>query len=201
MAKETERAAFGFRVKSGWATAIMLAGLPPAPRVVDRRVIDLCDPAVPASRQPYHAVMEASASHKAAVEQRLCQVVHTAAQRSVDELRQAACHAGYEVRDVGLVVGSSIDPNQIKNGHIRAHALEGQLFRTALEQAAQALGWYALVFVERSAYAQAARALGKSEDALKCATIALGRSMSGPWRAEEKMAVLAAWMALVRSCA
>src|SRR5256884_6499616 len=33
---------------------------------------------------------------------------------------------------------SLIDPARIGNDHIRAHALEGQLFRTALERAAHA---------------------------------------------------------------
>src|SRR5207247_3327661 len=67
--------ALGVRVKSGWATAVLVAGPARAPRVVDRRTIELSDPAVPASRQPYHAVMGARAGVAKQVERRLCRIV------------------------------------------------------------------------------------------------------------------------------
>jgi len=53
-------AAVGFRVKSGWATAVLLVGPVKLPRVIDRRVLKLSDPAAPQSSQPYHAVLEMS---------------------------------------------------------------------------------------------------------------------------------------------
>src|SRR5256885_15185050 len=65
------QAAVGFRVKSGWATAVLLVGPARAPRVADRRVIELSDPAVPTSRQPYHAVMDAAPARGAELERRL----------------------------------------------------------------------------------------------------------------------------------
>lgn len=197
MAKEARRAAFGFRVKSGWATAILLHGLPPS--VADRRVVELSDPAVPASRQPYHAVLEASPAEADGLEQRLCRVVQDCARRAMEELQQSADRSGCTVHDVGLVVGSKIDPAHIKNEHIRAHALEGRLFRTALEESAQALGWRSLVLIEKSAYADAAKIFGKSAEDLKRTLVTLGQAVPGPWRADEKLAALSAWMALAQS--
>src|SRR3989442_11348221 len=47
-------ASLGFRVKSGWAAAVLLAGPAESPQVLDHRIVELSDPAVPASRQPYH---------------------------------------------------------------------------------------------------------------------------------------------------
>jgi hypothetical protein len=162
-------------------------------------VVELSDPAVPESRQPYHAVLEAPVNTAAHVEKRLRHAVELFTQRSLRALYEQVSNAGYVVREVGLVVGSRIEPSQIKNDHIRAHALEGQLFRTALEEAARSLGWRSLVLVERSAYTEAASALGKPEGDLKRAVAELGRALAGSWRAEEKMAALAAWMALARS--
>ena len=37
-------ATLGFRVKSGWAVAVLLAGSAESPQVLDRRVVQLCDP-------------------------------------------------------------------------------------------------------------------------------------------------------------
>src|SRR5439155_9096014 len=115
------QAALGFRVKSGWATAVLLAGPARAPRVVDRRVIELSDPAVPTSRQPYHAVMGASRANGAKIEKRLRRVVERVTRQSVRQLLQEYRKTGHPVRRVALVVGSEIDPARIANDHIRAH--------------------------------------------------------------------------------
>src|SRR2546422_583979 len=85
-------AAVGFRVKSGWATGVLVAGPASAPRALDRRVVELSDPAVPTSRQPYHAVMSATGAASRRVEQRLLRVVTAAAQRSVRELLERYRH-------------------------------------------------------------------------------------------------------------
>src|SRR5438093_13631380 len=53
------KTAVGFRVKSGWAAAVVLSGPSSSPSVLHSRGIELSDPAVPDSRQPYHAVDEA----------------------------------------------------------------------------------------------------------------------------------------------
>lgn len=51
-------AAIGFRVKTGRAIAVLLVGPIEAPRVLDRRTVELCAATVPWSRQPYHAALE-----------------------------------------------------------------------------------------------------------------------------------------------
>ncbi len=192
----TAPAAVGFRVKSGWATAVLLAGPAAAPRVVDRRIIELSDPAVPTSRQPYHAVMGASRDAGARVERHLTKVVERVTRRSVRRLLQDYRRAGHPARRAGLVVGSVIDPTRIANDHIRAHALEGRLFRTVLERAVRSFRLPCAVIVERRAYATAADRFKRRENDVKRAVTELGRAIEGPWRADEKTAALAAWMAL-----
>ncbi len=50
-------AAIGFRVHTGWSTAVILTGTRVSPRIVERRRVELCDPSVPDSRAPYHAAL------------------------------------------------------------------------------------------------------------------------------------------------
>jgi hypothetical protein len=50
-------AALGFRVKSGWAAAVLLTGPTRSPQLCDLQMIDLSDPRLPETRQPYHAAM------------------------------------------------------------------------------------------------------------------------------------------------
>ena len=193
------RAALGCRVKSGLATAVLLVGPARAPRVADTREIALSDPRVPTSRQPYHAVRAATASDAPRVERSLRRLVERVSRRSLDTLLREYRRQGYAVRRVALVVGSLGDPTKIANDHIRAHALEGQLFRTALERAARAGRLPCAATRERDLYAHAAAALKRSERRLKEALVELGRERAGPWRAEEKTAALAAWIALGRA--
>jgi hypothetical protein len=124
------------------------------------------------------------------------QVIVEATNRSATELVQDYRNAGHQLRSVALVVGSDIDPARITNPHIRAHALEGRLFRTVLEEAVHSCGLACTVIVERHAYKQAAETLKRSEKDLKRLVAELGRSLNGPWRADEKTATLAAWLAL-----
>lgn len=190
------QAAVGFRVKSGWATAVLLAGPLQSPQVLDSSAINLSDPAIPESKQPYHAGFGELEKNDAKIAARV-KVVQRVTNKSVTELLKNYHDTGCRIRGAGLVVGSQIDPNAIKNPHIRAHALEGQLFKTVLVEALQSCGLPCSVAVERSAYSQAAAILVQSENDLKRAVAELGRSLGGPWRADEKMAALAAWMLLV----
>jgi hypothetical protein len=188
-------AILGFRVKSGWAAAVLLAGPVESPQTLGRRVIQLCDPGIPESKQPYHAKMGTLQTDDAKVE-RLRKVIAKAAQESVSELMKEFQSDDRPINRANLVVGSDIDPARIANDHIRAHALEGWLFRTVLEDALQSYGLNCAVIVERNAYKQAGEILDKSEEQLKQSLAQLGRALSGPWRADEKMAALAAWLAL-----
>jgi hypothetical protein len=189
-------ATFGFRVKSGWAVAVLLAGPVGSPQVLDRRVIQLCDPTIPESKQPHHAKMGTLQTDEAKVG-RLRKLIAKVALGSVAELMKSYKSEGRQIRHANLVVGSDIDPAKISNPHIRAHALEGRLFRTVLHDALDSCGVKCSVIVERNAYKQAAGVLKRSELELKQLLTQLGRSLGGPWRADEKLATLAAWLALV----
>jgi hypothetical protein len=189
-------AALGFRVKSGWAMAVLVAGPSKAPALIKCQAILLSDPKIPQSKQPHHAALELPEEEARIVTKKLRQVVAEAAKKSVRELLKQASELKYDVRGAGLVVGSFVDPATLHNEHIRAHGLEGQLFRTVLERALEAQKISCKVLLEKTAYAAASPALGKSAASLKRSIARLGDSYEGSWRAEEKLAALAAWMAL-----
>jgi hypothetical protein len=189
-------AALGFRVKSGWAMAALLCGPISSPRLLSCRPVLLSDPKEPDSKQPYHAALELSDQEAPVLVRKLRKIVADAAKRSVAELLQQSAIGGCDVRAAALVVGSLVDPASLHNEHIRAHALEGQLFRTVLEDAFRANDIPCAVLLEKTAYATAAAALGKTPPEAKRIAAAFGDSHQGSWRAEEKLAALAAWMSL-----
>jgi len=189
-------AALGLRVKSGWAMAVLLAGSSSAPKLVRCQAILLSDPKIPQSKQPHHAALDRPEKEGKAIAEKLCHVVAGAAKQSVQELLAQAAVDGYGVMGAVLVVGSLVDPATLHNEHIRAHGLEGQLFRTALEDALREQRIPSRVLVEKNAYILASSALGKSAPQAKKIVAWLGESHDGAWRAEEKLAALAAWIAL-----
>ena len=175
---------------------MLVEGPARSPCVVDRRAIELSDARVPTSRQPYHAVRDAPPGGAVKLERRLRGLVERVTQRSLAALLKEYRRQGHPVRRVALVVGSLIDPAKIGNDHIRAHALEGQLFRSALERAARAARLPCTRLVERALYDTAATRLKRSPAALRRTVTDLGGALGGPWRADEKAATLAAWLAL-----
>ena len=192
----SERAALGFRVKSGWALAIVLTGEAQSPRARDRSTVPLADPSLPESSHPYHAGLEVSAGQARTIVSRLVAVVEDQAARSVPELLARCAGEGWILRRAGLVVGSDADPAGIANDHIRAHAEEGRLFRRVLEKALVDAGLTVTVTPEKQLYSAAASQLGRPEARLRDEVAAMGKPLGGPWRAEEKTAAMAAWMTL-----
>lgn len=183
-------------MKSGWAAAVLLAGPRNAPKLVRCQTVMLSDPKIPQSKQPYHAGLELPEKRRKPLTKKLRKVVADAAEKSVHELLKQATADGYHVAGAGLVVGSLVDPATLHNEHIRAHGLEGQLFRTAVENALGKREIPCCVLLEKTAYRVASPSFRRSPSELKRTIASLGAREEGSWRAEEKLAALGAWMAL-----
>lgn len=183
--------AIGLRVRTGRAVAILLEDTAEAPQAVARRKIDMWDDALPRTNGPYHLAMEAAGGAGEEIIRRATDAAVAAARRGIDSF--ASTH---QLRGVGLVVGSLIDPDTLGQAHIRIHALEGRLYRQALEQAAAARGLPTLILLEKSALAEAARRSGQPIAAIEQMLAGFGRSLGRPWTAHERLAAVAAWIAL-----
>lgn len=188
-------AALGLRVKSGWAAAVLLTGTVRSPQLCDVRRIELSDPQHPETRQPYHAAMGKLERDARKINQRV-DVVGGIAQQSIATLLAGYRRQNLRIRRAALVVGSQIDPDSIANPHIRAHAFEGRLFRSVLEESLRAHRIRANILIERHAYAHAVEELKQTNQNVRRKIQDFGREMETPWRAEQKLAAVAAWLAL-----
>src|SRR4029077_10653794 len=187
-----QTAALGFRVKSGWAAAVLLKGPARFPQLCDVRQIDMSDPQLPETKQPYHAAMGKLETDRRKINRHV-DVVRRIAEESIATLLASYQQNGYTIRRAALTVGSQVDPDSIVNPHIRAHAFEGQLFRAVLEEALHAHRIRTDVLIERDVYARAVAELKQSGDDVRRVIQSLGRSKA-PWSAEQKFAALAAWL-------
>jgi len=195
---KAQTAGLGLRVESGWAAVVLLTDTAHSLQLLDVGRIELCDPRLPETRQPYHAAMGKLETDSTKVNQRE-RVVRSISQQALTRLLKGYRQKGFRIMRAALVVGSQIDPANIANPHIRAHALEGRLFRSTVAETLRDHEIRTEVILERDAYPSVAARLKQSSDDVKRTIQDLGRSASakgGPWRAEQKLAALAALFAL-----
>ena len=192
--------AVGFRVKSGYAIAVVLDGSRQRPRPLASRIVELSDPGVAETRQPYHDGFYKTEEDAREIARRVA-IVKRCAQKSVAALlgqmerEPLRARSGQAAVRAALVVGSLIDPATVANPHIRAHAHEGQLFRTVLEESLAAHAVDCDVIVDKQLASQVAKELGRPASVAR-AVASFGKTLGGRWRAEEKAAAMAAWLAL-----
>ena len=191
--------ALGFRVKSGFAIAIVVAGSSKSPRALARHVVEMSDPDAPGTRQPYHNRMFKTEEDEREIARRV-KIVERCAKKSVgaliDDLRRSAESLALRPPQATIVVGSVIDPETIGSPHMRAHANEGRLFRTVLEEALRSQGIACDVIVEKTLATKAFADLGRPDREITKVIDGFGEALGRPWRAVEKAAALAAWLAL-----
>jgi hypothetical protein len=192
-------AAFGLRVHSGWAALVAVAGPLAAPAVLARRRIELVDEAVPGGNQPFHA---ARLLPLEAARELLGRCLDGATRMARDGLAAAAGELRRQGREVIAcgVVQSSARPlpalGAVLASHALVHTAEGELFRDALAAAAGGQGVPVLRIRERELLDRCTARLGLAAGDVERRLAALGSTLGPPWRQDEKLATVAAWLAL-----
>ncbi len=192
-------AALGFRAHSGWAVLVAVAGPPHRPAVVNRRRIEIADPEIPGSKQPYHA---AEGWPLAKAEEYMSRCTHRTkllAQRAVSAAVADLREKGHDVVGCGIL-GASGRPLTTLAAALASHALihtaEGELFRNALIEAGRHCDLAVTKVAERELFARGAAALRIPVEELQRRVTELGRPLGPPWRQDEKYAALIGWMVL-----
>lgn len=175
---------------------MILGGPAASPRFIARQYISLVDMDDPEARQPYHVVAEQDEVRGMILVRQTLKTATANAARATRDLIDRAKKVDYDIRGAVLVVGSVTNPASIRQPHVRAHALEGRLYRDAVEDAVSKFGLACRVLVEREVFGTSEEGLGKPRAQLRTALDAFGRLAGRPWRLPDKAAALAAWIAL-----
>jgi hypothetical protein len=184
----------GFRVHSGWAAAVTVAGEATAPAVVDRRVIRIADPGLKGSKQPYHAAEPLPMAEAEALIGRCRESSRALARRGLDEIGRTC-----SLRACGLLLSSGRalpDLAAILGSHALIHTAEGEFFRDAIREASRSRGLPLRAVKERDLYAVCEAELQLPRVELDHTLARWGKQLGSPWRQDEKFAALAAWLAL-----
>jgi hypothetical protein len=196
--KNRDFVGIGLRAKTGRAVVVVVGGSPGSPVVLRKSELKLIDPKVPATAQPYHAVMELRWEESQKAVRSSVHAIERVARTALASLVKELQANGSQVRGVGVIGSKDRDLARIGNYHIRAHAAEGILFRQVLELAAERSGLPTRTFADGELEAIASSELNVAPAAIKQRLKDLGSSLDPPWRTDEKLSALAAWLMLRR---
>jgi hypothetical protein len=189
-------ASLGFRCHSGWAVLVALRGPRDAPEVALRRRIELSRKT---PRQPFHAAEGRAFRDAETLIGRSIAEARDLAARAVKEAVEELRGAGDEVVAGGLLLAAGRPLPalaEILASHALIHAAEGEMFRDAVREAARRCGLALAGVKERELAEKAARMLRRPAGELTAHVAGWGRSLGPPWRQDEKLAALVAWLAL-----
>jgi hypothetical protein len=193
--------ALGFRAHSGWAVAVAVAGTPAKPVVLERRRIDIADAAIPGSKQPYHAAASLDAG-KAETLIRRCRESSASLAAGAIGVLAALLSEKHRLVGSGILFGSGRPLPElaaILRSHALIHTAEGEFFREVLSSASERCSLPVKRVQEREVWDRAAGVFRLESKTLQDRIDTLGRSLGPPWRQDEKLASLAAWIALAES--
>jgi hypothetical protein len=195
-------AALGLRTHSGWAVTVVLAGSLNAPAVIDRRRIEIADPAIAGSTQPYHAAASLDLKKAEEFVRRCADSATLLAEGVVRKLIDNLQEKGYEVVSGTILLrsGRRVPPLAATlASHALIHSAEGDLFRRALTQAIERCGLPLTAVPERELWDRSTQDLHMTLEELQHSITKMGQTIGPPWRQDQKCAALGGWLALAAS--
>jgi len=192
-------AALGFRMHTGWAVLVAVAGVPGKFEVLLRRRIELLPPGDSIPRFVYHKAAELPLSQAADLVQRAeaasQQTARIAVKDVLDHLRSLA----FVAKAAGISRGSRPVPEDLSTvlrSHPMIHTAEAALFQRALACACQNCGLTVISVREREIWGNAASSWGLKEVELRKQVDELRKSVGAPWATDQKTATAFALLAL-----
>jgi len=189
-------AGLGLSVFAGRAVAVVLRGTRAEPAIALRHWLELGDPWVPESFHPFHQELGDTGEAGRAARVRGCAAANTSVRRAIGQLLADMRAHGFAPRGATLVVDRIRDPARVRGAHPRAHQAERELYREAVVAALAEAEVPASLLLDTRIRAAARERLKRSPRELAGTLRAFSHEVGTPWRAPEKNAALAAWLAL-----
>ena len=178
---------------------MVVTGPPTSFSILERRRIELVDPSIPGSVQPYHAVVDAPLKKAEAHLKRCRDAGRILASKAVGATISKFEGQGLRVVGCGLLLSSARplpDLAAILAAHPLIHTAEGEFFREILVYSAEKHRLPLTKVKERELFERVQTQFRISASEIQRRLSELGRSLGPPWRQDEKYAALAGLLAL-----
>jgi hypothetical protein len=193
--------ALGLKAHSGWAALVVVGGDGKRPAVIERQRIELVEPDASWAKAPYHAAEEMEARKAAKLVERATAMAGRVAERELARAVSRSRDGGNRVVSCAVLVPNPMpawSTEQIRAVHLRMHQAEGVLFPEALCAGARACGLELVAIPEKVLGEYAEEAMGAPFERLMQRAGDLGKAVGAPWGKDQKVAALAAMLALQR---
>jgi hypothetical protein len=180
---------------------VVVAGGVARPEVVFRGRAELGDPSGRVRRNAYQAARGLEVAEAAGAVEAAERIAAGQAAAALERTVRGAANEGLDVCLCAVVVGAFPRRARLESilaSHALAHAAEGRLYQGALLQGAEECGLEAVAVSKASIWEQGEAALGLPQDELRHWIDELRREVGPPWAQDQKLASLAAWIALAR---
>jgi len=191
--------ALGFKAHSGWASLIAVSVSGEKIEIFDRRRIELIEEGELWAKQPYHTAEGLEPKEARLVVKKGILSAHRVAIRRIKEIVRRYADSGHQITACGVLIPDPMpdwNTDEILSVHFRMHKAEGVLFPSALCLAAEKNGLMNMAVPEKQLDDLASRAMDKSVADLTRMLAVIGKSVGPPWTKDQKMATLAAMIAL-----
>jgi hypothetical protein len=181
---------------------VVVSGSPGRPVVLERRRIETADTAIPGSKQPYHAAERLSVERAEALIRQCRDSSTLLAKRAVSAMLGQLKQSGLIVVGAGVLFASGRSlPNLATTlrSHALIHTAEGEFFREVLVRASEDCSLHVTKVKEREVWDRGNLVFHLNSADLRQRIGGLGRSLGPPWQLDQKLASLAAWIALAES--
>jgi hypothetical protein len=186
-------AALGVRSHSGWAAYVLLSGNPKKPDILARGRMQLCDPSIHGSKQPFH---EAEPKAFPLAEKFIARCTASTAKLAGQALADIAERAHITSCCVLTASGRPLpDLKGILASHSAIHAAEGEFYRDAIAAACDRVKIPVRRVRERDMEAETHN-LPVPPSGAKARLAEFGKQVGAPWTADEKLSALGAWLML-----
>lgn len=194
-----KKAALGFRVHSGWTSLVAISLEENLPVVLARRRPHLVETFSYTFRQPYHTAAKMPAEDARSFIERTRQEARELAVRAIRAAQADIQQQGSKLACCALLLASGRplpDLEKILASHAMIHTADGELFREAILNASSRCELKTTAIRERELLVRAVSALSMRANTAVKRVADLGKTVGPPWSQDEKLAALAAWLAL-----
>jgi len=178
---------------------VIVAGDTDNPLVLTRNRVEMADPRLPGSKQPYHEVEELPVDK---AEERLARLRTSAgsmAHEAIRALIDETVKHGPAPRAAGILDSSGRKGDSLAAvlaSHALIHTADGDHFREALAEGCRRCDLAVVRIRQRDLVDRAAATLHQSPARLAATVLTMGKPLGAPWGADQKSAALLAWLLL-----
>ncbi|MGH7016779.1 MAG: hypothetical protein ACRED8_06800 [Caulobacteraceae bacterium] len=180
--------------QGGWATYVVLGGRISEPSMLFRGRMQLCDLGIKGSEQPFHHAALMGLKLGEAFIKRCRKSSQDLAARALEDI--TSTHGALKGCCVLTGPERPLPPlRAILASHALQHAAEREFYREAVRDAAAGKGIATEMVIEKELPILAERLPG-TEASRRDTLSAYGGLVGSPWRQDEKLATVAAWLGL-----